>query len=73
MALTSGLRTGCIRYRDSDHKLKALEGILIDVNDRKIAQTEMARLTFTDLLTALPNRMAFMEWLQKAFDGGERG
>jgi len=56
-------------------KLNALEGILVDVNDRKVAETEMARLTFTDLLTALPNRAAFMNWLQKAFveakDDGE--
>ena len=53
---------------DTDRKLTALEGILLDVNDRKIAQTEMTRLTFTDLLTALPNRMAFMERLKRAFD-----
>ena len=52
-------------------KLTAVEGILLDVNDRKLAQTEMARLTFSDLLTALPNRMAFMEWLQKVFDAAK--
>ena len=59
--------------RDSDHKLTALEGILIDINDQKIAQTETARLTYTDLLTGLPNRMAFMEWLQKAFAAAKQG
>jgi PAS domain S-box-containing protein len=53
--------------RDSDRKLTALEGILIDIDDQKIAQTETVRLTYTDLLTGLPNRMAFMEWLQKDF------
>ena len=58
---------------DTGRKLKALEGILLDVNDRKIAQTEMTRLTFTDLLTALPNRVAFMEWLKKAFDAAKEG
>ena len=58
---------------DASQKLEALEGILVDVNDRKIAQTEMARLTFTDLLTALPNRTAFMEGLQKAFDAAKEG
>jgi diguanylate cyclase (GGDEF)-like protein len=59
--------------RDSDHKLTALEGILIDINDQKIVQTETARLTYTDLLTDLPNRMAFMEWLQKAFAAAKQG
>jgi len=69
---------GCIEnrinpVRDSDHKLTALEGILIDINDQKIAQTETARLTYTDLLTGLPNRIAFMEWLQKAFAAAKQG
>ncbi len=59
--------------RDSYHKLTALEGILIDINDQKIAQTETARLTYTDLLTDLPNRMAFMEWLQKTFAAAKQG
>ena len=59
--------------RDSDLKLTALEGILIDINDQKIAQTETVRLTYTDLLTGLPNRMAFMEWLQQAFAAAKVG
>jgi diguanylate cyclase (GGDEF)-like protein len=59
--------------RDSDHKLTALEGILIDINDQKIAERETARLTYTDMLTDLPNRMAFMEWLQKAFAAAKQG
>ncbi len=59
--------------RDSDRKLTALEGILLDINDQKIAQTEMARLTYTDLATGIPNRMAFMESLQKAFVAAKEG
>src|ERR1019366_3070900 len=59
--------------RDRDHKLTALEGILIDINNQKIAQTETVRLTYTDLLTGLPNRMAFMEWLQIAFASAKEG
>jgi diguanylate cyclase (GGDEF)-like protein/PAS domain S-box-containing protein len=59
--------------RDRDHKLTALEGILIDINNQKIAQTETVRLTYTDLLTGLPNRMSFMEWLQKAFVAAKEG
>jgi diguanylate cyclase (GGDEF)-like protein/PAS domain S-box-containing protein len=59
--------------RDSDRKLTALEGILIDINDQKIAQTERVRLTYTDLLTGLPNRTAFMEWLQIAFAAAKEG
>ena len=56
---------------DTGRKLTAVEGILLDINDRKLAQTELARLTFSDSLTALPNRVAFMEWLQKAFDAAK--
>jgi diguanylate cyclase (GGDEF)-like protein/PAS domain S-box-containing protein len=58
---------------DGDRNLTALEGILTDINDQKIAETETARLTYTDLLTGLPNRMAFMEWLQKAFVASKEG
>jgi diguanylate cyclase (GGDEF)-like protein len=59
--------------RSGDHRLMALEGILIDINDQRIAQAETVRLTSTDLLTGLPNRMAFMEWLQKAFAAAKVG
>lgn len=53
--------------RRKDQKVTALEGILADINDQKLAQIETARLAHTDLLTGLPNRMTFMEWLQQAF------
>jgi len=59
---------------NGDRRLIALEGILIDINDQKLAQAETARLSSTDLLTGLPNRMASIEWLQKAFvEGKEEG
>jgi diguanylate cyclase (GGDEF)-like protein len=59
--------------RDRERKLTDLEGILIDVTDQKIAQIETEHLTYTDLLTGLPNRLAFMEWLQKAFAAAKVG
>ena len=59
--------------QDGEHKLVALEGIVIDINDRKIAQEETARLSRTDLLTGLPNRMASIERLQKAFVAAKEG
>ena len=59
--------------RDKDRKLLALEGVLIDINEQKLAQTETIRLTYTDLLSGLPNRIAFMEWLQIAFGAAKKG
>jgi len=58
--------------RDGDRRLTALEGVLIDITDRKIAEAEVARLTYTDLLTGLPNRVYFMERLFKAFAAAKR-
>jgi len=49
--------------RDADGRLTAFEGILADITDTKNAEAEMARLTYTDLLTGLPNRTSFMEML----------
>lgn len=53
--------------RDSSGKLIALEGLLSDIHSQKTAETETRRLTYTDHLTGLPNRIALMEWLHEAF------
>jgi diguanylate cyclase (GGDEF)-like protein len=61
------------RVTIGDQRLKALEGILVDITDRKTAEAEMVRVTHTDLLTGLPNRTSFMERLFKAFAAAKRG
>ncbi|HET6377461.1 MAG TPA: EAL domain-containing protein [Methylocella sp.] len=53
--------------RDNDGKLIALEGLISDIHSQKTAETETRRLTYTDHLTGLPNRIALMEWLHEAF------
>ena len=65
------LRTADGRYVWVDARARALydaqrhvcevEGILFDIDERKIAQEELARYSLTDPVTGLPNRTAFVE------------
>jgi diguanylate cyclase (GGDEF)-like protein/PAS domain S-box-containing protein len=59
--------------RDSENRLVAVEGILTDITDRKIAAEEIAALARTDSLTGLPNRAAFLERLNLEFARARRG
>ena len=49
-----------------------LEGILLDVSDRKRAEEEMAYKAYHDLLTGLPNRTLLFDRLQVAIAQAER-
>ncbi len=46
----------------------ALRGILLDVTQRKEAESEIQRLAFYDPLTALPNRRLLLDRLHKLMD-----
>jgi diguanylate cyclase (GGDEF)-like protein len=59
--------------RDSENQLVAVEGILTDITDRKIAAEKIAALARTDSLTGLPNRAAFLERLNLEFARAKRG
>ena len=59
--------------RDEEHRLVAIEGILTDITDRKLAAEKIATLARTDLLTGLPNRAAFLERLDLEFARAKRG
>jgi len=59
--------------RDAAGKLVAVEGILLDVTERKHAAEKLRTLARSDALTALPNRVAFMDELQAAFAHAQRG
>ncbi len=50
-----------------------IEGILIDINDRRIAQDELARYSMSDPVTGLPNRKAFQVALEGALDTARSG
>jgi diguanylate cyclase (GGDEF)-like protein/PAS domain S-box-containing protein len=59
--------------RDSENRLVAVEGILTDITDRKLAAEKIAALARTDALTGLPNRAAFLERLNLEFARARRG
>jgi len=59
--------------RDSENRLVAVEGILTDITERKIAAEKIAALARTDSLTGLPNRAAFLERLNLEFARARRG
>ena len=49
--------------RDNNNRLVAVEGILTDITERKLAAEKIAALARTDSLTGLANRTAFLERL----------
>ena len=59
--------------RDEAHRLIEVEGILIDISERKAAEASIAKLARTDALTGLANRMTFNDQLRQAFAGAQRG
>ncbi|MEJ2624681.1 MAG: EAL domain-containing protein [Pseudolabrys sp.] len=58
---------------DDKHVLTAIEGILIDIDDRKAAEAEIAHYALFDPVTGLANRKAFMNDLNSAFVAARRG
>jgi diguanylate cyclase (GGDEF)-like protein/PAS domain S-box-containing protein len=59
--------------RDAAGRLIELEGLLIDVTERKAAEAKILHLARTDQLTGLANRATFMERLRQAFAASRRG
>jgi diguanylate cyclase (GGDEF)-like protein len=58
---------------DGENRLVAVEGILTDITDRKLAAEQIAMLARTDSLTGIPNRAAFLERLNLEFARAKRG
>jgi diguanylate cyclase (GGDEF)-like protein/PAS domain S-box-containing protein len=59
--------------RDVHGRLLEIEGIIIDVTERKEAEQKIELLARTDFLTGLANRATFLERLDLAFAATERG
>lgn len=61
-----------VRLVNSAAGQATLEGILLDVTDRKRAEQEIAYKAYHDLLTGLPNRTLFFDRLQVAIAQADR-
>ncbi len=59
--------------RDTDGRLLEIEGIIMDVTERKEAEQKIELLARTDFLTGLANRATFLERLDLAFAATARG
>ncbi len=59
--------------RDKNGRLREVEGIIIDITERKAAEEKIALLARTDGLTGLANRATFVERLRQAFAASRRG
>ena len=62
-----------IPVRDKDGRLIEVEGIVVDITERKAADEKMALLARTDGLTGLANRTTFTERLHYAYAAAQRG
>ena len=61
------------QIRDAAGRLVEIEGLLIDVTERKAAEERISLLARTDPLTGLANRTTFIERLRQAFVAARRG
>jgi len=62
-----------VPVRDKDGRLIEVEGIVIDITERKAAEEKITLLARTDGLTGLANRSTFTERLRQAFAAAQRG
>jgi diguanylate cyclase (GGDEF)-like protein/PAS domain S-box-containing protein len=62
-----------IPIRNREGALVEVEGILLDITERKAAEEQISRLARTDALTNLANRGTFMERLRQMFAAAKRG
>lgn len=62
-----------VPVRDKEGRLIEIEGIIIDITERKAAEELLALVAGTDGLTGLANRSMFTERLNQAFAAARRG
>jgi diguanylate cyclase (GGDEF)-like protein/PAS domain S-box-containing protein len=59
--------------RDSRTRALEIEGVMIDITERKLAAERIALLARTDVLTCLANRASFSDRLRQSFAAAKRG
>jgi diguanylate cyclase (GGDEF)-like protein/PAS domain S-box-containing protein len=59
--------------RDAVGRLVEIEGVMIDITERKLSEDRIALLARTDVLTGLANRVTFNDRLRHAFAAAQRG
>jgi diguanylate cyclase (GGDEF)-like protein/PAS domain S-box-containing protein len=62
-----------VPVRDKEGRLIEVEGIVIDITERKAAEEKISLLARTDALTGLANRATFTERLSQSFAAAQRG
>jgi len=62
-----------VPVRDKEGRLVEIEGIVIDITERKAAEEQIARVARTDGLTGLANRSTFTDRLHQAYAAAQRG
>jgi diguanylate cyclase (GGDEF)-like protein/PAS domain S-box-containing protein len=62
-----------VPVRDKEGRIIEVEGIVIDITERKAAEEKITLLARTDGLTGLANRSTFTERLSQAFAAAQRG
>jgi diguanylate cyclase (GGDEF)-like protein/PAS domain S-box-containing protein len=62
-----------VPVRDHEGRLLEVEGIILDITERRVAEEKLALLARTDGLTGLANRATLIERLHQAFAGARRG
>jgi diguanylate cyclase (GGDEF)-like protein/PAS domain S-box-containing protein len=62
-----------VPIRDKERRLVEVEGIVIDITERKAAEEKITLLARSDALTGLANRSTFTERLNQAHAGAKRG
>jgi diguanylate cyclase (GGDEF)-like protein/PAS domain S-box-containing protein len=62
-----------IPVRDHDGRLLEVEGIILDITERRVAEEKLALLARSDGLTGLANRATLIERLHQAFAAARRG
>ncbi|HEY0339679.1 MAG TPA: diguanylate cyclase, partial [Steroidobacteraceae bacterium] len=62
-----------VPVRNKEGLLVEVEGIVIDITERKAGEEKIAQLARTDALTGLSNRVTFMERLRHVFAACKRG
>jgi diguanylate cyclase (GGDEF)-like protein/PAS domain S-box-containing protein len=62
-----------IPVRDQDGRLLEVEGIILDITERRLAEDKLALLARSDGLTGLANRATLIERLHQAFAAARRG